>query len=535
MSVRAASRPLRRFLLFVAVSVVVRGLSLAIEVIDMDEASHAVGSWVAWSGGLLYTDFVNNKPPLLYVYYGLAQALLGPGLVPVRLFTALLTVPLTALAASAFYRHDRRGLVAGLLFLVYGAAFIGHDVLSANTEVLLLLPASWAVVLLREEGDARRPVRLLLSGALLGAAVLFKHHAVAWLPALAWASSRAVRPRGARAVLAGLGALALGFAAPLALTWLYFVARGGEEALVYWTLHNNLAYSANPIPVGEWLGRAAASVLPFLLVTAPLWWLAGRSRREEPDPYRRGLVAGLLALSLVAAAWGLRFYAHYLVPVYWPLALAAAPAAAALLFPLRRPGRWLLAHAAVVWVGFTASTALLYFGAPLGRRVYRETDPVFRRVADHLREDPCFAGSTLFVWGYAPLFYYESRIPPASRFVVLPQSHLTGYVSGNFASLEDRGPGAPGVVPRHWDWLLKDLEKSRATFILDTAPAGIFRWDRYPLADFPRLDDYVREHYRLVAVVDRVRVYRRLGCRGSGPLASVDAAPRNRAVQEGSP
>jgi hypothetical protein len=509
------SRPLRRFLLFALVSLVTRAVSLGIDVIDMDEASHAVGSWVARSGGLLYTDFVNNKPPLLYAYYGLAQTLMGTGLVPVRLFTVLLTVPLTALAASAFYRHDRRGLLAGLLFLVYGAAFIGHDVLAVNTELLLLLPASWAVVALRDEESARRLSRWLLAGALLGAAFLFKYHAIAWLPALAWAA-RTLRPRGRVAVARGLATLALGFLLPLALTWSYFAARGGEEALVYWTLHNNAAYSANPIPAREWLGRAAGSVLPFLLATAPLWWLWRRSRRDDADCLRRGLLAALVALSLLAAAWGLRFYAHYLVPVYWPLSVAAAPAAAALLFPLRRGGVWLAAQAAVLLVGFTASTAALYSDVLPGRRVYRETDPVFRKVAERLRGDSCFEGATLFVWGYAPIFYYETRLPPASRFVVLPQSRLTGYVSGNFASLEARGLEAPGVVPRHWDWLFEDLERHRATYVLDTAPAGIFRWDRYPLADFPRLNVYLAAHYEDAGTVDRVRLYRRRGCRTVG-------------------
>ena len=276
-----------------------------------------------------------------------------------------------------------------------------------------------------------------------------------------------------------------------ALAWAYFAVRGGDEAFVYWTLENNAAYSANPVPASEWLGRAAASVPPFLLVTAPLWWLWRKGSRHEPDTYRSRLVAALVVLSMLAAAWGLRFYPHYLVPVYW----LALPAAAGLLFPLRRAGVWLLGYSVAVLLAFNAATAVLYFGPWRGRRVYRETDPVFRRVAERLRSDPCAENATLFVWGYAPIFYYETRLRPASRFVVLPQSRLTGYVSGNFASLEASGPQAPGVVPRHWDWLLDDLERNRATYVLDTAPAGIFRWDRYPLADFPRLEDYLAAGY----------------------------------------
>jgi hypothetical protein len=497
------------------VSLVTRGLSLAIQVVDVDEASHAVGSWVLRRGGLLYRDFVNNKPPLLYAYYALAQRLLGDGLVPVRLFTILFTVPLTALAASAFYRHDRRGVVAGLVFLVYGAAFIGHDVLAANTEVLLLLPAAWAAVMLADADTAGRPWRIGLSGALLGTAFLFKYHAAAWLPALAGAAISGTRRRGGR-VDAGLGALFAGFALPLALTWAWFRARSGDEALLYWTLRNNAAYAANPIPLGEALERAAGSVLPFLAATAPLWWLWMRSRSLAPDRHESRFVAALVVLSLLAAAWGLRFFPHYLVPVYWPLAVAAAPAAAALRFEKGHGARVLVAHALVVWLGFTASTAILYW-APLDRRVYRETDPVFSRVAARLRDDACFRDGSLFVWGYAPIFYYETRLPPATRFVVLPPARLTGYVSGNLASLAARGPSAPGVVPAHWDWLFEDLERSHATYILDTAPAGIYRWDRYPLADFDRLRQYLGAHYERLDTVDGVVVYRRLGCRSVEP------------------
>ena len=59
---------------------------------------------------------------------------------------------------------------------------------------------------------------------------------------------------------------------------------------------------------------------------------------------------------------------------------------------------------------------------------------------------------------------------------------------------------------------MADLERTRATYILDTAPAGLYRWNRYPLRDYPRLDHYVAESYDLVDEVSRVRIYRRRGC-----------------------
>ena len=59
---------------------------------------------------------------------------------------------------------------------------------------------------------------------------------------------------------------------------------------------------------------------------------------------------------------------------------------------------------------------------------------------------------------------------------------------------------------------MDDLERTGATYILDTAPAGLYRWNRYPLRDYPRLDRYVAEGYEGVDDVSRVRVYRRRGC-----------------------
>ena len=79
-------------------------------------------------------------------------------------------------------------------------------------------------------------------------------------------------------------------------------------------------------------------------------------------------------------------------------------------------------------IGFTIANSILYF---FRNDVYRETDPVFRKVASELRMDSCANKATVYVWGYAPILYYYTGMTPASRFVVMPQSGLTAYISGN--------------------------------------------------------------------------------------------------------
>ncbi|HEX6737030.1 MAG TPA: hypothetical protein VF310_02040, partial [Vicinamibacteria bacterium] len=265
---------------FVSVSLLTRAPFLAVPILDLDEAAHAVGSWELMRGGRLYTDFADNKPPLLYAYYAGAQALFGRGLPAVRLLTALLALPLTAWAASFFYRHDRRGLVAGLLYLIYGAAFLAHDMHAVHAEILWLLPGAWAVALMREESDGASAARLIGAGLLLGVAVLFKHHAAAWLLVPAVAAARANgEGRGRARRLAARGALlAAAFGAPLVVAWLAFALTGGAADLVYWTLTWNLGYAANSPPLPEALLRAARGPLPFLAAVSPLLWMGWRSR-----------------------------------------------------------------------------------------------------------------------------------------------------------------------------------------------------------------------------------------------------------------
>src|SRR5262245_1518442 len=390
-------------LLFAAVSLATRWLSLRVEILDVDEAAHAVGSWVLLDGGRLYRDFVDNKPPLLYAYYALVQTVLGRGLLPVHLATAALTVPLTALAASSVFRHGRRGVTAGMLHLAFGSAFLAHDVLAANAELILLLPAAWAVALVAREDGSPGVRDALLAGVLLGVATLVKQQAAFWLPALAYPLLAAGGTARGRRPLA-LGA---GFLAPLPGVAASLDAPGGLQDLVYWTLQRNATYAANPISATEAVGRAAGTLVPWLLASAPLAWAWHRSR-PRLAPAQRPTLDLLVLLGLLPALVGLRFFPHYLVPVGFALALGAAPAVEELLrAPREARCRVFLATSLLVVLGFQAVNPILYLG---GRRVYRETDPVYRRTARRLARDACFPGSRLFVWGWAPAFHYYAGL-----------------------------------------------------------------------------------------------------------------------------
>jgi hypothetical protein len=221
--------------------------------------------------------------------------------------------------------------------------------------------------------------------------------------------------------------------------------------------------------------------------------------------------AGLVLATIPAACLGFRFFPHYFVQFYIPLSLSAAPALEPLLRrPLSRSGRRLVAYTLLLFSGFTAANGWLYLGSA---RVYAETRPVFRNVAERLRMDPCFPGATLFVWGYAPMFYVASGLPPASRFVV-PQASLTGYVAGNTASQRGELDVGDLIDPRHRALLLDDLRRQPPSFILDTTRAGLYRWERRGLETFPALAAYVARDYESIGESGSVKLLKRRDCRG---------------------
>ena len=298
---RFGERPLPLLLCFIVLSLLTRWLSLVVDVIDIDESAHILGAWEILRGRTLYNEFVDNKPPLLYAYYIAAQLVFGRGLVPVHLFTAVLTVPITALGVAALLGWRRLGVIGGAAYLIFSAAFLAHDMLASHAELLMVAPGVWALVLLKDERAARRPGHALGAGVLLGLAVLLKYQIATWIGgcavAILWAGWRGNQFRLA---LAAVGALAAGFALVLACTRFVFLHLGAARDLVYGTLQSNIRYTANPITLREAIERAAGYLLPFVIVTGPLWWGAWRSIRENPDRYQSVLLAATLACSVPA-------------------------------------------------------------------------------------------------------------------------------------------------------------------------------------------------------------------------------------------
>ena len=110
----------------------------------------------------------------------------------------------------------------------------------------------------------------------------------------------------------------------------------------------------------------------------------------------------------------------------------------------------------------------------------------------------------VLVWGSVPEIYWASGALPASRLIP-----TNTFLAGNHPGRPPEDAAPEESDPEVWDWFFQDLTRHPPRYIVDTAPAEVRSADRTPMDDFPRLDRYVDQHYRLVRTIDGFNIYER--------------------------
>lgn len=271
-------------------NLLLRVFYLRFDFVNGDEAIRALTATGWLDGARLYVDIVTDKPPATTFFYAAVFALCGRSMIAVHLAAALWNFCTAGvLYRLAAHHYNRRvGLWAALLFVYFSTNYLTQDMQAANTELLMALPYTAAVMLyLRAESDGR--IWLLpLAGVLTGVAILFKQLGVFNLAFFAIAEfvllyqalrheSRAALLRRAcqRLLLLGAGVLVV-FAA------LFLWLRVTGALLDFWrsVFEINTVYIVS-VPLGLWLryfiGRGLGYVLLNFALWAPAIWIGARS------------------------------------------------------------------------------------------------------------------------------------------------------------------------------------------------------------------------------------------------------------------
>jgi MFS family permease len=372
-------------------------------------------------------------------------------------------------------RATRRARPAVCVALTYVLGSLPCEGLSSNAEPWVAIwLAGWLVLRSRPPQEANRFRDDLAAGVCLGLAAITKEQALVFVvlePLLALAlPQRSGRVR--RVATAALGAML-----PAAVYAGWYVSTGwlGEF------LHLAIGWGA---ALGEPLttsrrGWAAlpAGLAPLLAGPVGVLGVVGLCRSLRRDDAATVAAALGLAVGVVAASLGLRWFTHYL---WLPLPFLAFLAGASLdraLTDLRPPRRrW-----AVVTLAVAALAAALQV-----RTLVREpsrlngygvrTDEPYAYLLDLALDRWLPGDAPVLVWGWRPEVYYLTGRPPATRYRV--NFLLDAPPASLLSDLETYRPGAV-ILPGPHDLA---YDAPTAPYELDKHPE-LLSWIRSRLKD----------------------------------------------------
>lgn len=458
------------------------------------------------SGGVLYRDAMDVKPPLVFLHYATVFKIFGlNNMAAVKVVTiAWLGVSALIMVAlrKALNPAARSPALAAPLFILASVSGWGQDFLSTNTELLanlFILAGVWFLVT-RDMGG--RPGQLVAGGVCLGVACLYRNQSVA--APLAYAATILFRRRQFDHKVARLLLVGVGLVLPIGAVVLYYAHIGALADLRL--LLRYQAHHMGDVDDFYWLEalgqivKTASGLWPLLLLAA--WQAAAIVRKRATASRAEIFQLTFAACSAATFFLGGRLYPHYFIQAIPGLVLLAADRLDGLtadLEPRRRPWRrWFEANVLSIMV-----VVAMVFAAINGAYFWTRKDEPPRRELIAFVESNSQPSDQVLLWTWRPELLFQTNRTFATRQLV--NGPLIGMPYRRRAG--ERRSGVPGL----WPVYLRDLAAAPPRLIFD-APPGTSEWriDR-----FPQLASLLAG-YQPCRTIDDVCVY----VRKDGPAAN---------------
>ncbi len=489
---------------------------------NMDEAETAVIADIILDGGIPYRDVVDHRPPLTYYVKALVFLFTGQNnLVAMRCALTLLMIAQLLLIyriASHYISRSAALLSAFLFAFMTTTAFSPLDAFVFHTEwcvIPLTTLAAW--LLLHSLAQRKHRGNFIVCGGLYGLACFAKQPAffdmlgaLAFLLFLSCSKNiRAVVPN----TLSAAFFLLLGCLIPFTVvTAFFFFADALPDFIFYaWTYNTDYYMAAMTIPrriTGLLLGLKMACTpmnIGFLTVLGMLFTVlnVAASRNKGRDEQKRHILKLFFPFwavsSCIGASLSGRVFGHYFIQIFPPFCILAGMAfegmiAALGTLPLPRS----FAH---YKRRFGVAAIALFFIAIPGVLSLESLIPTIKRFGNPLRKTELEVASyinqnstpedRLFVWGFNPELYVLSDRMPASRFIYC--TFITGLIP--WVNKDPGIPTAHWAVPGTMDIMLRELRENRPKFLIDATPSNKGFFGKYPVKNFPRLQQLINSNY----------------------------------------
>lgn len=468
----------------VALAVVLRLPTFVTRLFDADEAAIGVQGMVVRSGGTLYRDIFDRKPPLPPLAYAASFALTNSTDVrPLRVLVTIFLVLgglLMAYEAKRQWGTNAHAAWAGTLFVTGAMALFPADAGGANYAHFALLPGAAALLW----GRRSQWFWALLAGIAFGLALLTRQSWVLALPAALYGTWRTGGFRH-------MSLFAVGTAATVATVALYAPFGAYWE----WNFTNSPGFVLAAAGVGISALRGLASSAAFIgfhITMAVCLWTSLRQRNPLRAEGRDDRDLWLWLLSgLAAVAAGFRFFGHYWLQVLPPLVVLTTPVVASLAGRAKR-----LAMTGVA-VPTMIAFALLFVPGSFHDR------PSPTNLAAYVHDNTTPA-ERVFIWGSFPEVLVHAERLPAGSLV------HSDFVTGRSGGREDPAVTLALATPGALKLMMSSLLANPPALVLDTSTADDLGYRNYPLTLFPELAEFVNNNYEQVTSIDGVAVWQRV-------------------------
>jgi hypothetical protein len=453
-----------------------------------DASVYTLAGVVTRSGQMPYRDFLDNKPPGLYLLNAAGQFVLPP--LDPWLVSWLLAFAFAAGTILVVDHLLRRRLSARASFLMSLVCLVGiaaHAIalgggLTESYAILPLVLGLWAVSTPKSGWRTPAGVACLASIAcLLSVQAVPAAFVLVVAAVLADTKPRAVAKRV-------LAALAGGVVLPLLVAvWL---ANGGALGdAVDQVIAMNTSYRVASVGVGAVL---PATLLLLCCLAIPVVIAMGRMVRN-PRTYDRllWLCLSWCLLQVVTLGYENRLFLHYLVLLVPPLVLVSVPGFEWLMATVRAPERWpmtgAIALASLTLCMFSVSSLTVVGLSYLTTDATGKMATVTSGTAGWIDANTS-ASATVFLWGNDTDLYLVARRHPYDRIVYQFPMVTEGYWS----------PTKTAALLAEWKTAPPDvIVETPCTVPLFRARANTT--DPRDYDTLGPLRDFVRAHYRLKA------------------------------------
>jgi hypothetical protein len=450
------------------------------------------------SGGVLYRDALDTKPPLVFLHYALVFKLFGQNnMMAVKFVTmgwlGVSTLVMVALR-SVLSPAAAVPALAAPVFILASFSGWGEEFLSSNTELLANLFILAGVWLLVSQDFGRRPLRLVVGGAFVGIACLYRYQSGAAL--LAYAATLLLRGSKSSRTIARLLLVGAASALPGAILVAYY-ARMGALADLQLMKALQMHYANDP-DAFRWcsvLGRiliTLSGLWPVLLLAA--WQAVAILRKGKAASQSEIFQLMFVACSAATFFVGGRFFPHYFVQSIPAVVLLATERLGDSLAPRTSRQAWFEARAGTILIlvaaVFTATNGIYYWS--------RNDEPPSRKMVAFIEANSRPSDQVL-MWAWRPHLLIEAKRVFATRLLV--NSPLIGQLDPiPVGRSRVRRRGLTGL----WPIFLRDLSSAPPRLIIDELP-GRWPWslDRYPQVAWLLGD------YHACQIIDGLCVYLR--------------------------